>query len=67
MAQASMLAIQPAACMSIAMGSVAGLEFHSVLPCRHVESQQPGMLRDVGESGLDLVKLAKRGGMPGAY
>ena len=25
----------------------------------------PGMLRDVGESGLDLVKLAKRGGMWG--
>ena len=25
----------------------------------------PGMLRDVGESGLDLVKLAKRGGLPG--
>jgi len=39
---ASLLAIQPAACMSIAMGS---------------------MLRDVGETGLDLVKLTKRGGM----
>merc|ERR1712190_238083 len=39
---ASTLAIQPAACMSIAMG---------------------GMLRDVGETGLDLTKLAKRGGM----
>lgn len=39
---ASTLAIQPAACMSIAMG---------------------GMLRDVGETGLDLAKLAKRGGM----
>jgi len=39
---ASSLAIQPAACMSISMGS---------------------MLRDVGETGLDLVKLGKRGGM----
>jgi len=39
---ASTLAIQPAACMSIAMG---------------------GVLRDVGETGLDLVKLAKRGGI----
>merc|ERR1719401_170344 len=38
---ASTLAIQPAACMSIAMG---------------------GMLRDVGETGLDLVKMSKRGG-----
>lgn len=37
---ASTLAIQPAACMSIAMG---------------------GMLRDVGETGLDLVKFGKRG------
>merc|ERR1712113_151453 len=37
---ASTLAIQPAACMSIAMG---------------------GMLRDVGETGLDLGKMAKRG------
>jgi len=44
-AVASTLAIQPAACMSIAMGS---------------------MLRDVGESGLDLVKLAKRGGLMAA-
>lgn len=42
---ASTLAIQPAACMSIAMGS---------------------MLRDVGESGLDLVKMTKRGGMMAA-
>ena len=42
---ASTLAIQPAACMSIAMGS---------------------MLRDVGESGLDLVKMAKRGTMMAA-
>lgn len=39
---ASTIAIQPAACMSIAMG---------------------GMLRDVGETGLDLGMLAKRGGM----
>mmetsp|Transcript_23773 Transcript_23773/g.68482 ORF Transcript_23773/g.68482 Transcript_23773/m.68482 type:complete len:285 (-) Transcript_23773:43-897(-) len=39
---ASTIAIQPAACMSIAMG---------------------GMLRDVGETGLDLVKMTKRGGM----
>lgn len=39
---ASTLAIQPAACMSIAMGS---------------------MLRDVGETGLDLAKMAKRGSM----
>jgi len=39
---ASTVAIQPAACMSIAMG---------------------GMLRDVGETGLDLVKMTKRGGM----
>jgi len=39
---ASMLAIQPAACMSIAMGR---------------------MLGDVGETGLDLVKMGKRGGM----
>lgn len=37
---ASALAIQPAACMSIAMG---------------------GMLRDVGETGLDLGKMGKRG------
>mmetsp|Transcript_43583 Transcript_43583/g.112612 ORF Transcript_43583/g.112612 Transcript_43583/m.112612 type:complete len:290 (-) Transcript_43583:130-999(-) len=42
---ASILAIQPAACMSIAMG---------------------GMLRDVGETGLDLVKMGKRGGMMAA-
>eukprot|EP00930_Biecheleria_cincta_P062627 TRINITY_DN48084_c0_g1_i1.p1 TRINITY_DN48084_c0_g1~~TRINITY_DN48084_c0_g1_i1.p1 ORF type:complete len:305 (+),score=57.12 TRINITY_DN48084_c0_g1_i1:49-915(+) len=42
---ASFLAIQPAACMSIAMGS---------------------MLRDVGETGLDLVKMSKRGGMMAA-
>lgn len=42
---ASALAIQPAACMSIAMG---------------------GMLRDVGETGLDLAKMAKRGGMMAA-
>lgn len=39
---ASILAIQPAATMSIAMG---------------------GMLRDVGEKGLDLVAMSKRGGM----
>merc|ERR1711920_464341 len=39
---ASTVAIQPAACMSIAMG---------------------GMLRDVGEKGLDLTKMAKRGSM----
>merc|ERR1711920_174906 len=39
---ASTLAIQPAACMSIAMGS---------------------MLREVGETGLDLVKMGTRGGM----
>jgi len=39
---ASTLAIQPAACMSIAMGS---------------------MLRDVGETGLDIPKMAKRGSM----
>ena len=38
---ASTLAIQLAACMSIAIG----------------------MLRDVGESGLDVVKMAKRGTM----
>merc|ERR1712048_53449 len=42
---ASALAIQPAACMSIAMG---------------------GMLRDVGETGLDLTKMAKRGSMMAA-
>merc|ERR1719219_1411102 len=42
---ASLLAVQPAACMSIAMG---------------------GMLRDVGESGLDLPKMAKRGSMMAA-
>lgn len=42
---ASLVAIQPAACMSIAMG---------------------GMLRDVGETGLDLVKMGKRGGMMAA-
>lgn len=39
---ASVIAIQPATVMSIAMG---------------------GMLRDVGEKGLDLAMLAKRGGM----
>eukprot|EP00415_Alexandrium_ostenfeldii_P000575 UN0575 len=39
---ASTLAIQPAACMSIAMGS---------------------MLRDVGETGLDIPKMATRGSM----
>merc|ERR1712176_1029885 len=39
---ASTLAIQPAACMSIAMG---------------------GMLREAGETGLDLVKSVKRGSM----
>lgn len=39
---ASFLAIQPAACMSIAMG---------------------GMLRDVGEVGLDIGKMAKRGSL----
>ncbi|CAE8640263.1 unnamed protein product [Polarella glacialis] len=39
---ASFIAIQPAATMSIAMGS---------------------MLRDMGEDGLDLVKMGKRGGM----
>lgn len=42
---ASTLAIQPAACMSIAMG---------------------GMLRDVGETGLDLVKMGKRGAVMAA-
>lgn len=42
---ASTLAIQPAACMSIAMGR---------------------MLSDVGETGLDLVKMGKRGGMMAA-
>mmetsp|Transcript_57906 Transcript_57906/g.126975 ORF Transcript_57906/g.126975 Transcript_57906/m.126975 type:complete len:286 (-) Transcript_57906:17-874(-) len=42
---ASLLAIQPAACMSICMG---------------------GMLREVGETGLDLVKFGKRGGMMAA-
>jgi len=42
---ASTLAIQPAACMSIAMG---------------------GMLRDVGETGLDIAKMAKRGSMMAA-
>eukprot|EP00405_Crypthecodinium_cohnii_P015371 CAMPEP_0206459460 /NCGR_PEP_ID=MMETSP0324_2-20121206/24183_1 /ASSEMBLY_ACC=CAM_ASM_000836 /TAXON_ID=2866 /ORGANISM="Crypthecodinium cohnii, Strain Seligo" /LENGTH=286 /DNA_ID=CAMNT_0053931003 /DNA_START=51 /DNA_END=911 /DNA_ORIENTATION=+ len=41
---ASIIAIQPAATMSIAMG---------------------GMLRDVGEEGLDLARLAKRGSMMG--
>merc|ERR1712039_134708 len=39
---ASVLAIQPAACMSISMGS---------------------LLREVGETGLDLGKMAKRGSM----
>lgn len=42
---ASIIAIQPAACMSIGMGS---------------------MLRDVGDTGLDLVKMGKRGGMMAA-
>eukprot|EP00928_Gymnodinium_smaydae_P041528 TRINITY_DN28095_c0_g1_i1.p1 TRINITY_DN28095_c0_g1~~TRINITY_DN28095_c0_g1_i1.p1 ORF type:complete len:314 (+),score=74.02 TRINITY_DN28095_c0_g1_i1:87-944(+) len=42
---ASTLAIQPAACMSIAMG---------------------GMLRDLGDTGLDLAKLARRGGIMAA-
>lgn len=42
---ASALAIQPATCMSIAMG---------------------GMLRDVGETGLDIAKMAKRGSMMAA-
>jgi len=44
-AVASAFAIQPAACMSIAMG---------------------GMLRDVGETGLDIPKMAKRGSMMAA-
>merc|ERR1712217_59170 len=39
---ASVLAIQPAACMSISMGSLLG---------------------EVGETGLDLGKMAKRGSM----
>lgn len=42
---ASAVAIQPAACMSIGMGS---------------------MLRDVGDTGLDIAKMTKRGGMMAA-
>ena len=86
LSEASTLAIQPAACMSIAMGSAPGHRFsrggrlgrgysHFFPSCWRGKGGQacldresicpvPGMLRDVGESGLDLVKMTKRGGMP---
>ena len=35
------------------------------LPFAAFSLLQPGMLRDVGESGLDMAKLVKRGGMSG--